>query len=136
VNRSDSPTKRLLEAELDETVERLQREARIPRASLAGSDFLDVAQGVERQELARLSVSRLTERAKRLQVALSRVSSGEYGVCSECGTSISLRRLRAVPDVTTCVTCQHRLERAGHRNLDARLSLSRSESRRERGETR
>jgi DnaK suppressor protein len=53
----------------------------------------------------------LTERAKRLRVALTRVSTGEYGVCSECGTSIAPRRLRAVPDVTTCVTCQERLER-------------------------
>ena len=111
MNGSDAQTKRLLEAELDEIVGRLQTEATIPMASRAGGDFLDVAQSLERQELVRLSVSRLTERAKRLRVALTRVSTGEYGVCSECGTSIAPRRLRAVPDVTTCVTCQERLER-------------------------
>jgi DnaK suppressor protein len=92
--------------------ERLQIEARVPSASLAGGDFLDLAQSLEHQELARLSAARLSERAKRLQIALSRVSDGEYGVCSECGTSILPARLRAIPDATTCLACQQRLEQA------------------------
>jgi DnaK suppressor protein len=112
LDNSNGWVKRLLEEELDVIVERLQTEATVPKASLAGGDFLDVAQGVEHQELARLSASRLSERAKRLHIALSRVSEGEYGVCSECGTSIPPQRLRAVPDATTCVACQERLERA------------------------
>jgi DnaK suppressor protein len=110
VDTVDTRNKRLLEAELDDLVARLQREARVPGASV-GSDFLDVAQGIERQEQARLTVLRLTERAKRLQTVLNRFSTGEYGVCAECGTAISPRRLHAIPDVTTCVACQERLER-------------------------
>ena len=47
--------------------------------------------------------------------ALTRLQSGEYGVCAECGTSIPPQRLLAVPDATTCVTCQGRLERVGPR---------------------
>jgi DnaK suppressor protein len=103
--------KRLLKAELDGIVERLQTESRVPTASVPGGDFLDVAQDVEDQELARLSAARLTERARRLRIALTRVSDGEYGVCSECGASIPPKRLVAVPDATTCVACQERLER-------------------------
>ena len=103
--------RRLLTAELDVIVERLQMEARVPTASVPGGDFLDIAQGVEDQELARLSASRLTERARRLRIALTRVSDGEYGVCSECRASIPPKRLVAVPDATTCVACQERLER-------------------------
>ena len=114
VDNSNSRAKRLLEAEFDVIAERLHREAAVPKASLAGGDFLDVAQGVEHQELARLSASRLSERAKRLQIALSRVSDGEYGICAECGASIAPARLGAIPDVTTCVACQERLERAAH----------------------
>jgi DnaK suppressor protein len=106
----ETQTKRLLEAELDELLARLQADVKVPGASVA-SDFLDVAQGIERQEQARLSVLRLTERAKRLQTALNRFSTGEYGACSECGTAISPRRLHAIPDVTTCLACQERLER-------------------------
>jgi phage/conjugal plasmid C-4 type zinc finger TraR family protein len=109
--RKVNRTRRALKAELDLVIERLQTEARVPTASVPGGDFLDVAQDVEDQELARLSASRLTERARRLRTALSRVSDGEYGVCSECGRSIPARRLAAVPDATTCVACQERLER-------------------------
>ena len=104
--------KRLLETHLDVVLARLQNEAEVPKAETAGSDFLDVAQGVELQELARLTASRMAERAKRLRIALARVADGEYGVCSECGADIAPKRLLAVPDATTCVACQERLERA------------------------
>jgi len=115
MNAIDTETKRLLEAELGEIVERLQSESTIPGSSVVGGDLLDVAQSVERQELARLGVSRLSERARRLHMALQRFSTGEYGVCSECGASISPKRLRALPDVTACVACQAKLEHTAKR---------------------
>src|SRR5712664_4656357 len=98
MDSSNSRAKVLLEDELAVVGERLQAEARVPSASLAGGDFLDLAQGLEHQELARLSASRLSERAKRLQIALSRVSTGEYGICVECGATIAPARLGAIPD--------------------------------------
>jgi len=101
----------LLETYRD-VVSRLQNEAAVPTADAASSDFLDLAQSVERQELARLATSRLAERARRLHIALTRVADGEYGVCSECGASIPRKRLLAIPDATTCVACQERLEHA------------------------
>jgi RNA polymerase-binding transcription factor len=93
-----------------DVVARLQHEAVVPTADPASSDFLDLAQSVEHQELARLTATRLAERARRLQVALTRAADGEYEVCSECGTSIPRKRLLAIPDATTCVACQERLE--------------------------
>jgi DnaK suppressor protein len=101
----------LLETYRD-VVGRLQNEAAVPTADAASSDFLDFAQSIEHQELARLTAMRLAERARRLQIALTRVADGEYGVCSECGTSIPPKRLLAIPDATTCVACQERLEHA------------------------
>ena len=95
-----------------DVVARLQNEATVPITDAAGSDFLDLAQSVEHQELARLIATQLAERARRLHIALTRVADGEYGVCSECGTSISPKRLLAIPDATTCVACQERLEQA------------------------
>ena len=95
-----------------DVVARLHNEAAVPTADAASSDFLDLAQSIEHQELARLTATRLAERAKRLHIALTRVADGEYGVCSECGTSIPRRRLLAIPDATTCVACQERLEHA------------------------
>jgi len=96
-----------------DVVARLQNEATVPTADATSSDFLDLAQSVERQELARLTTTRLAERARRLHIALTRVADGEYGVCTECGTSIPPKRLLAIPDATTCVACQERLEQAG-----------------------
>ena len=96
-----------------EVIARLRSEAAVPTADASSSDFLDIAQSVEHQELARLTATRLAERAARLQIALTRVAEGEYGLCSECGASIPPKRLLAIPDATTCMPCQARLERAG-----------------------
>ncbi len=37
--------------------------------------------------------------------ALERVASGDYGVCEICGQPIPVARLEALPYATTCVTC-------------------------------
>jgi DnaK suppressor protein len=114
---------RLLKTELGRVQARLRTGAEIPKVSVPGGDFLDVAQDLERQELARISASRLTERARRLRDALLRVSAGEYGVCAECGAAIPTARLLAVPDATTCVACQAGVERDQPRGAPARAAL-------------
>ena len=111
--RKNDRTRLLLTAELNGIAARLHSEAEVPQAGVVSGDFLDVAQGVEQQEVARLSASRLSARARRLRDALGRLSDGEYGICAECGGPIPPRRLLAVPDATTCVACQAALERSG-----------------------
>ena len=102
--------RQLLKAYRDVVV-RLQNEAEVPKADATSRDFLDTAQSVEHQELARLTTVRLAEQAKRLRIALTRAADGQYGLCAECGTSTP-KRLLAIPDAITCVACQARLERA------------------------
>jgi DnaK suppressor protein len=53
------------------------------------------------------------ERVNRLSAALDRLRDGDYGICVECEEPISPARLRALPEVTTCVRCQDRIERMG-----------------------
>jgi DnaK suppressor protein len=101
----------LLKRELDAVTARLHAETEVPKAGSLAGDFLDIAQGVQHQELARLNAERLSERARRLWVALSRVSDGDYGICADCGECIPPKRLAAVPDATTCLACQERVER-------------------------
>jgi DnaK suppressor protein len=105
-------TRRRLARELAGITRRLHAEGQPPLEGRVGGDFFDVAQGVEHRELAGLTTARLLERARRLRVALSRISEGEYGVCAECGAAIPPKRLLALPDATTCVACQTRLEGA------------------------
>ena len=108
---STDGARRLLKRELDAVAARLHAEAEVPKAASPAGDFLDIAQGLQHQELARLNAQRLSERARRLRIALSRVSDGEYGICAECGDWIPPKRLVAVPDAMTCLACQERLER-------------------------
>lgn len=65
----------------------------------------------EDREMSFATRSLLVERANKLAEALERLRGGEYGVCEECGEAIAPARLRAMPEVTTCVRCQDRLER-------------------------
>jgi len=53
----------------------------------------------------------LVERVKGLSEALERLSRGEYGTCAECGGPIARARLRARPEVQTCLRCQDGLAR-------------------------
>ena len=53
------------------------------------------------------------ERVNRITAALDRLNDGEYGTCVECSEKIAPARLRALPEVQTCVRCQDRLERRG-----------------------
>jgi RNA polymerase-binding transcription factor DksA len=113
--RTDTSAWSRLETQLDGIVRRLHGEGDLPQTAPAGGEFLDVAQSLQQQELAGLIASRLAERARRLRIALTRLEDGEYGVCSDCGTPIAPKRLAALPDTTTCLACQERLERVAPR---------------------
>ena len=46
-----------------------------------------------------------------LEAARDRISSGEYGVCVDCGRDIGFERLRATPSAIRCIDCQTRHEK-------------------------
>ncbi len=75
------------------------------------ADEVDVIRLNEDREMSFATRSLLVDRANKLAEALERLRGGEYGVCEECGEAIAPARLRAMPEVTTCVRCQDRLER-------------------------
>lgn len=88
----------------------------MPAPSAAADGFdCDEIQEIERREIGFATRGILLERVLKLQSALDRVRSGEYGVCAECGEPISPARLQAMPEVGTCVRCQDRIERLGRR---------------------
>jgi DnaK suppressor protein len=112
--------KKRLERELNHTMQRIRHMGgvatmedlgggRVDSASLA--DEVDVIRLNEDREMSFATRSLLVERANKLAEALERLRGGEYGMCEECGEAIAPARLRAMPEVTTCVRCQDRLER-------------------------
>lgn len=40
-----------------------------------------------------------------IEVALSRIAQGRYGICDRCGEEISSERLAAVPQASVCQRC-------------------------------
>jgi DnaK suppressor protein len=71
----------------------------------AGGGMADVASDANEQTLE-LSL----ERAERIhlaeiEAALRRIKDGRYGVCEECGLSIPVERLQALPWTPFCVRC-------------------------------
>jgi DnaK suppressor protein len=82
------------------------------------ADEVDEIQANERREIGFATRELLVERVNRIAAALERMDAGEYGLCVECGENIAPARLQALPEVTTCVRCQDRLERMG-RHLQA-----------------
>ncbi len=86
---------------------------------LAYADEVDEIQANERREIGFATRELLVERVNRITAALDRLNDGEYGTCVECGEKIAAARLRALPEVQTCVRCQDLIERRGrHQELE------------------
>jgi len=70
----------------------------------------DMAQ-VQSDRATSESVRRLIdENQRQAEHATTRRAEGTYGLCEDCGQTISAERLRFLPDATRCVSCQARLE--------------------------
>jgi DnaK suppressor protein len=116
--------KERLEEDLLSAVSRLrQMDGAVALEELPGpiavdGDYFDEIQETVRREIGFATRSLLVARVHRLQAALERLRDGGYGTCVECGEPIAVARIRALPEVQTCVRCQDRLERLGRR-LDA-----------------
>jgi len=111
-----------LEEELNGAVSRLRRmEGPVALEDIPGvigdnspfADEVDVIQANEGREIGFATRTLLVERVHKLQNALEHLRDGDYGTCVECGEPIAPARLRAVPEVETCVRCQDRIERYG-----------------------
>jgi len=77
------------------------------------ADEVDEIQANEGREIGFATRTLLVERVHKLRTALDHLREGDYGTCVECGEPIAPARLRAMPEVETCVRCQDRIERYG-----------------------
>jgi DnaK suppressor protein len=48
---------------------------------------------------------------RQIDLALTKIERGTYGLCEVCGSKIPARRLNALPFVSRCVACQEENER-------------------------
>lgn len=61
---------------------------------------------------------------KKLQKALKKINSDDYGVCEDCGASIKFERLLARPTAELCIACKDEAEREELGNFIGRQSKS------------
>ena len=76
-------------------------------------DFPDLADQASRESDTDLTL-RMRERESRLiakiDEALMRLETGEFGICEDCGEEIGEKRLRARPVTTLCIKCKQEQE--------------------------
>jgi DnaK suppressor protein len=63
---------------------------------------------VQVQAMAEATARRREMEIKRIDLALSRISAGEYGWCTSCGEAIALKRLENDPATPLCIDCATR----------------------------
>ena len=57
------------------------------------------------QAMAVATGERRQARIRRIEAALKRIETGEFGLCVTCGEDIVPKRLALDPAVATCITC-------------------------------
>jgi DnaK suppressor protein len=88
-----------------------------PRAPTLDTELADYDQhpadeGTEThdQELDETRDILLADEAERVELALKRLASGDYGRCVDCGKDIPAERLEAIPESVRCIDDQARWE--------------------------
>jgi DnaK suppressor protein len=74
-------------------------------------DDMEIARAQTQTELHASLIERSGQRLRAIDGAFSRLGSGEYGTCGECGEEIPPQRLKLLPFVLLCVDCQGKMER-------------------------
>jgi DnaK suppressor protein len=75
------------------------------------ADQMDEIQSATERDLAIRNVDRDSNLLREVKDALRRVHEGRFGVCVECESQISPKRLAAVPWAACCIQCQDVAER-------------------------
>ncbi len=85
--------------------QRLQSQRdRAVQATIMLQEFSDARSSTDRK-IARRQLMEMVEDARRLENALERMDTGDYGACVNCARLIPFERLEAVPEARYCRSC-------------------------------
>ncbi len=77
-----------------------------PESSEPGTDSW-LADVHSRSQAAKLSLMNALRNTKK---ALSKLNSGKYGKCENCGKQIEEKRLELLPDAVLCINCSKKVK--------------------------
>ena len=75
------------------------------------ADQMDEIQYASERDLAIRNVDRESSLLRQVKAALRRIHDGSFGMCIECESAISPKRLKAVPWAPRCIRCQESADR-------------------------
>lgn len=78
------------------------RPVKLDQSSVGRLSRMDAMQA---QQMAQETARRRQRQLQKVDAALGRIESGDYGYCFACDEEIDLRRLEADPTHTRCVRC-------------------------------
>lgn len=108
-----------------ERIQNKQYEARMKVADgQAGGDEVDSANESILKHSELRFATRETLYLKKLNKTLKQIDTDDYGMCEDCGSSITFTRLQARPTSTMCIVCKEESERDEQQNFHGRRSKS------------
>ena len=97
-----------IKAELEKTLNELEARSQGIEANLSAEPDADWEENAKQHEDDEVldQLGNITEdEIRHVRRALSRIESGEYGICTSCHSKISAARLEALPFATECIKC-------------------------------
>ena len=100
----------------------LQQQADLQRATLSAVEQGRETTTVDTQDVADQAVASYQKellfsqgtsghvQLTRIRAALDRIAEGTYGQCLNCGKTIGVKRLEALPWTPYCIDCQEKIE--------------------------
>jgi len=112
-----SDEKARLQADRERTLAELKRlrgylSTELDRISFGGDNAVDAAGDLHEREKALAFIQTLERKLAAIDNASAAADEGRYGTCEICGNQINPARLEIMPQATTCVSCQGKLERS------------------------
>ena len=101
--------------DLDRSITVLQGENHREDASAAyPQDPADAGANLSEADRSQAVLEAAQRQRTEVQNALTRIESGVYGTCVDCGDSVPEGRLEAKPEAARCVRCQSKHDRQRH----------------------
>jgi DnaK suppressor protein len=70
--------------------------------------FADSAQSTAERNKVLAVIERLRENLHDVDLALSKIEKGTFGICERCGEPIGAERLEAIPYARLCMSCKQK----------------------------
>lgn len=94
---------------IEKAAHTIENEIELSKDDMA--DEADLASALTDQNLSLRLRGRERSLMDKIDLALERIDDGEFGECVVCGEDITLKRLRARPVTTMCISCKEEQER-------------------------